>query len=65
MVALIIGIIVANVGPPRIDRSAPIIAVMGQTGVGKSALIDTLGGRHVSTGDLPGVGDELESGWFP
>ncbi|EEU36505.1 uncharacterized protein NECHADRAFT_81163 [Fusarium vanettenii 77-13-4] len=65
MVALIIGIIVANVGPPRIDRSAPIIAVMGQTGVGKSALIDTLGGRHVSTGDLPGVGDELESvSWY-
>ncbi|KAI8670389.1 PNPLA domain-containing protein [Fusarium keratoplasticum] len=64
IVALIIGIIAANVGPPPIDRSAPIVAVMGQTGVGKSALIKVLGGRHVSTGDVPGVGQTSKVSWY-
>ncbi|KAI8669991.1 PNPLA domain-containing protein [Fusarium sp. Ph1] len=61
IVVLIIGMTFVNSDPPPIDRSAPAIVLMGQTGAGKSAFIAKLGGQHVSTGDIPGVGHGLKS----
>ncbi|RDL38651.1 uncharacterized protein BP5553_02991 [Venustampulla echinocandica] len=46
---------------PRIDNDAPIIAIMGQTGAGKSTFINSLGGRHIQTGRVPTIGHGLES----
>ncbi|KAK3350354.1 acyl transferase/acyl hydrolase/lysophospholipase [Lasiosphaeria hispida] len=50
-----------SMSEPTIDPSAPIIAVMGRTGTGKSTFINTLGGRHVSTKARPVIGRNLES----
>jgi hypothetical protein len=44
-----------------LDPKAPIFAIMGKTGVGKSTFIDLLGGREVKTKERPVVGDSLES----
>lgn len=64
MVILIIGIIFVTLGPPRIDPSAPIVLLMGKTGVGKSTFINTVGGRHVSTGAAPKAGNRLGASWY-
>ncbi|RSL69739.1 hypothetical protein CEP54_002106 [Fusarium duplospermum] len=61
VVVLIIGMIFANSGLPPIDRSTPVILLMGQTGAGKSTFIAKIGGRHISTGDLPVVGHSVKS----
>jgi ABC-type molybdenum transport system ATPase subunit/photorepair protein PhrA len=47
-----------------LDISLPLFAVLGATGVGKSTFITTLGGRHVSTNELPVIGHRLESREF-
>ncbi|KAJ4314363.1 hypothetical protein N0V84_008943 [Fusarium piperis] len=65
MLVLIMGIIFANSGLPLIDPSAPIVAVMGMAGVGKSTFIDTIGGRHVLTDAAPKAGQGLDSvSWY-
>ncbi|KAM0434600.1 hypothetical protein ACHAPT_003698 [Fusarium lateritium] len=61
ILVFIISMICADSSPPPIDQSAPIVAIMGQTGVGKSAFIDTIGAQHVSTGAAPKVGHKLKS----
>jgi hypothetical protein len=44
----------------EIDRTLPIFAMIGKTGVGKSSFIDKLGGLDV-TGKHPGICHGLES----
>ncbi|RSM02025.1 hypothetical protein CEP52_008226 [Fusarium oligoseptatum] len=61
VVVLIIGMIFADPGLPPIDRSAPVILLVGQTGAGKSTFIAQLGGRHISTGETPVVGHWVRS----
>ncbi|RSL63281.1 hypothetical protein CEP53_004494 [Fusarium sp. AF-6] len=61
VIVLIIGMIFANSGLPPIDRSAPVIVLMGQTGASKSAFIAQVGGRHISTGETPVVGHSVKS----
>lgn len=43
-----------------VDREAPIFAVIGETGVGKSSFINSLGGRS-SSNDAPEICDTLDT----
>lgn len=46
---------------PSLDPSLPVFAILGQTGVGKSTLIKTLGGRNLNTTRAPEICAGLES----
>jgi hypothetical protein len=44
-----------------LDKSLPLFAILGRTGVGKSSFIHTLRGRYVKTGEAPIIGHSLGS----